>query len=367
MDLTLRDDGDADAVQKFDGNDDDTTSIGTQDMEAAASRPHATSAEADSNDAVASVVVEEVEEVEDVPEDDSNESEIEDQQVPSESPNETTNPSEATAGSAADADGRSESSVTSATAKQQNQNTTSKRDTEGGNSGESWDVLKPVHGMVKTKTGRYVAAPVADTAADTDVESEVQQPKPDPEPHRNGVPLQKHRPGEDEEVDTTGNEIVAAIQSGDTQAVATALAGHPEKIDARDSQGYNALMHAVYHENSDMLDMLLTAKANPNLLDPEGHTVLMRAVEQQCEPCVARLMDQAEGEILVDQTVTLVGDDAVGQHYENATALSLAVTGSARIVEHLCEYLDERVANHRSGYVRYSTMPLAPPQVFVMG
>ncbi len=77
----------------------------------------------------------------------------------------------------------------------------------------------------------------------------------------------------------------------------------------------------------------------------------MRAVEQQCEPLVARLMDQTEGEVLVDQLLALTGDDASGQHFENATALSLAVTGSPKIVEHLCEFLDPQVANHRSGCV----------------
>lgn len=86
-------------------------------------------------------------------------------------------------------------------------------------------------------------------------------------------------------------------------------------------------------------------------MDPEGHSPLMRAVEQQCLPCVERLITQKKGEYLVDQTLILLGAGA-GEHHQNSNALALSVTGDADIVAHLCEYLDEDVANARSGSVK---------------
>jgi hypothetical protein len=80
------------------------------------------------------------------------------------------------------------------------------------------------------------------------------------------------------------------------------------------------------------------------VLDPEGYTALMRAVEQQCLPLVQRLVVQQSDEILTDTNVSLPA-------LQDATALSMAATGSAEIVSALCQFLTATMANARSGCV----------------
>ena len=57
--------------------------------------------------------------------------------------------------------------------------------------------------------------------------------------------------------------VIVAVQSGDAASLATQLAQDPAAASAANEQGVSAIMLALYHRKTDILQILLSA--NPSL------------------------------------------------------------------------------------------------------
>lgn len=68
--------------------------------------------------------------------------------------------------------------------------------------------------------------------------------------------------------------IAIAAKSGDTQRVIDTIRDYPATIN-RLNQEFGALHYAIWLQRDDLVQLLLAAKANPNLLDVHGRTPLV--------------------------------------------------------------------------------------------
>ena len=87
--------------------------------------------------------------------------------------------------------------------------------------------------------------------------------------------------------------------------------------------GWTALMFAAANGHEQIVARLLSAKANPNLMDGEGQTALMFAAEKGCKKMVARLL-AAKANPDLKRKVFLRDRDGPREERQRYTALMLA-------------------------------------------
>jgi ankyrin repeat protein len=77
-------------------------------------------------------------------------------------------------------------------------------------------------------------------------------------------------------------ELIDAARAGDRERVASLLSAGAE-VDARDEEGWTALMFAALRGDEAMVETLLAAGAEPNLRDANGETALLLGTRQGVE------------------------------------------------------------------------------------
>jgi ankyrin repeat protein len=100
--------------------------------------------------------------------------------------------------------------------------------------------------------------------------------------------------------------LVAAAKANDAAAVHVLLQERRTDVNAPESDGATALHWAVYRNNAALVDMLLTAGANPNAANRYGATPLFLAAESASAAIVDRLL-QAGANV----NTTLAGGETI--------------------------------------------------------
>lgn len=73
----------------------------------------------------------------------------------------------------------------------------------------------------------------------------------------------------------TSYAFQAALRNGDFQKVETLISEQPNFVNEPDERGYPPIVMAAYHNQINVVDLLLKNQVNIDAVDPSGNTALM--------------------------------------------------------------------------------------------
>ena len=173
-------------------------------------------------------------------------------------------------------------------------------------------LLKEGADVNATNRGGYAAVDIAEEEYQDDVLGILK-----------GAGGKKAKPLEIISKDDTEADLRQAAIDGDIDKIRRMLK-HGVNVNARDEKGWTALRCAVFQENLDVVEFLLTQKANPNLADTEdGTTPLHWAAQVGNTEIVKALLDARAKPNVRDKTsgITPLYSAATSGYIETAKAL----------------------------------------------